>query len=196
MSSNGHAFGRRVGELLDRIGRVTREAQFSDGLNPAQWETLRFLARANRLSRSPGAVADYLGCTKGTISQTLISLEQKGFVARLRDDADRRAVRLELTEAGRTAIERDPIIALERAAATLDAEVHAPLVQGLSRLLYDLQATRGIRQFGVCHDCVLHCCDGHEAHPPGANHCGATGGVIEPGDEESICGNFRPLAAE
>ena len=194
METNGHAFGRRIGELLDRIARVAREAQFSDGLNPAQWEALRYLARANRYSRSPGSLAEYLGCTKGTISQTLIALEQKGYVVRERDPVDRRGMRLELSEAGRAAVARDPILALERAAETLDQDVRAPLVKGLSRLLYDLQTERGIRRFGVCQDCALHCCDGHEAHPAGANHCGANGEVIPPGEEQRICANFASAA--
>lgn len=194
METNHSAFGCRVGELLDRIARVAREAQFSDGLNPAQWEALRYLARANRYSRSPGALAEYLGCTKGTVSQTLIALEQKGYVIRARDAVDRRGMRLELSEAGRAAIARDPILTLERAAEMLDEEVRAPLVKGLSRLLYDLQTERGIRRFGVCQDCALHCCDGHQAHPAGANHCGANGEVIQPGDERRICANFANAA--
>ena len=194
METDRHASGRRIGELLDRIARVAREAQFSDGLNPAQWDALRYLARANRYSRSPGSLAEYLGCTKGTVSQTLIALEQKGYVIRERDAVDRRGMRLELSEAGRAAIERDPILALERAAETLDEEVRAPLVRGLSRLLYDLQTARGIRRFGVCQDCALHCCDGHEAHAAGANHCGANGEVIPEGEELRICANFATAA--
>ena len=39
-----------------------------------------FIARANRFSRTPAALADYAGSTRGTISQTLIALEQKGLV--------------------------------------------------------------------------------------------------------------------
>ncbi len=187
-------FGRRVGQLLDRLGRVTREAQFSDGLNPAQWETLRYLSRANRFSRSPSALADYLGTTKGTASQTLIALEQKGLVGRSPDPRDRRGVRLELTEAGREVVARDPIMLLEKAAEQLDAGCRTTVVRALSLLLHDLQAARGIRQFGVCRDCSLHCVDGHEAHPKGDNHCGATGEIIQSGDEAQICANFRDAA--
>src|SRR3546814_5148487 len=42
---------QRVIVLLDRLSRLTRELQFVDGLNPAQWEALRFLATANKYSR-------------------------------------------------------------------------------------------------------------------------------------------------
>ena len=70
----------RVAELIDRLGRMTRELQYVDGLNPAQWEALRYLNRANRYSRTPGGVADFLGATKGTISQTVSALESKGLI--------------------------------------------------------------------------------------------------------------------
>lgn len=187
-------FGRRVGQLLDRLARVTREAQFSDGLNPAQWEALRYLSRANRFSRSPSALAEYLGTTKGTASQTLIALEQKGFIGRAPDPRDRRGVRLELTETGREAVARDPIIQLEKAADQLDEGCRTTVVRALSLLLHDLQMARGIRQFGVCRDCSLHCVDGHEEHATGDNHCGATGEVIEAGAETQICANFKEAA--
>ena len=62
----------RVSELIDRVGRVTRGLQFVNGLSPAQWESLRFIARANRYSSNPTALAKFLGSTKGTVSQTLI----------------------------------------------------------------------------------------------------------------------------
>src|SRR5690606_124477 len=57
------ALAQRVILLLDRLSRLSRELQFVDGLNPAQWEALRFVARANRYSRTPTALAEYLGST-------------------------------------------------------------------------------------------------------------------------------------
>ena len=46
--------------------------------------------------------------TMSTIAQDLLinKLEKKGFVMRIRDDADRRIVRISLTEKGRAALER------------------------------------------------------------------------------------------
>ncbi len=69
-------------QLIERLDRLVRSGESGHGLNPAQWEALRYLARANRFSRNPAALADYLGSTRGTVSQTLIALEQKGHVAR------------------------------------------------------------------------------------------------------------------
>ena len=89
-----------ISELVDRIGRIVHAIQFANGLNPAQWEALRFLSRANGYSRSPGALAEYLGSTKGTVSQTLIALESKGYVIRNRSETDRRSIKIELTDEG------------------------------------------------------------------------------------------------
>src|SRR5271165_5518540 len=122
MHSSPEAFAQRVAELIDRLARLTRELQFVHGLNPAQWEALRFLARANRYSRSPGALAEFLGTTKGTASQTLIALENKGYIARARSDTDRRAMRLELTPEGEALLQQDPILTIEHAASRLTEE--------------------------------------------------------------------------
>ena len=73
-----------VAVLLNRLSRIAHALQFSNGLNPAQWEALRYIGRANRYSASPTALADYVGSTKGTVSQTLIALEAKGYVSRSR----------------------------------------------------------------------------------------------------------------
>jgi len=89
---------------LERIEQLFRsELKPLLGAEGLQWVHLRmldYLARANRYSNTPLAVAEYLNLTKGTVSQSLILLEEKGLVRRSDDAADRRIVRLTLTEAG------------------------------------------------------------------------------------------------
>lgn len=184
-------FAVRSAELVDRLARVTRELQYVDGLNPAQWEALRYLARANRYSRTPGALADFLGATKGTVSQTLIALENKGYVTRTRSLTDRRSVFIELTSKGADTLQKDPILAIEKATKNLGEEVGAVMVRGLSRLLHDLQKHHGIKEFGVCSDCSLYCVAGHAAYPSDSAHCGKTAERITTPEYEQICVNFR-----
>ena len=81
-----------VSVLLDRIGRMMRGLQFVEGLSPAQWEALRYIARANRYSRNPSALADFLGTSQGTVSHTLIALQGNGYLRRLRGPPARSAV--------------------------------------------------------------------------------------------------------
>ena len=69
-----------IASLVDRLSRLAHSLQYSQGLNPAQWNALRYLARANKYSTSPGVLAEYFRTTKGTVSQTLIALESKGLI--------------------------------------------------------------------------------------------------------------------
>ena len=72
-----------VANLLERISRLTRTEEQIGDLYPAQWAALRYLTRANRFSRTPMALTRYLGTTRGTMSQTIIALERKGYLERL-----------------------------------------------------------------------------------------------------------------
>ncbi|MEO8539229.1 MAG: MarR family transcriptional regulator [bacterium] len=53
----------------------------------------------------PHLVADYLSQQSQTVTGVLDRLERAGHIARQRDLGDRRAVRLELTDSGRTLVE-------------------------------------------------------------------------------------------
>lgn len=100
----------QAAHLIDRLMRLSRNGVALEGLNPAQWEALRYIERANRFSRTPAALSDYLGSTRGTVSQTLIALEQKGLLSRQPSARDKRSIQLELTDAGAGALARDPLL--------------------------------------------------------------------------------------
>ncbi len=185
---------RTISELLDRVGRVTRGLQFVDGLSPAQWEALRYLARANRYSCGPSALADFLGTTKGTISQTLIALENKGHLRRLRTERDRRAVRLELTPAGRALLERDPLLVVDDAVAGLPASEKVAITDGLDRLLRDVQQRLGANDFGVCETCSLFAAEDAAGEHDGPHRCGLTLEPISIGEARLICVNHLSAA--
>jgi DNA-binding MarR family transcriptional regulator len=83
----------RAVDLIERMGRLLRASDHASGLNPAQAEALRYLLRANRFSRTPAALAEYLGSTRGTVSQTLLALEAKGWpVGRANVDGGRTGI--------------------------------------------------------------------------------------------------------
>ena len=179
-----------VGGLIDRVGRVTRALQFADGLSPAQWGALRYVARANRYSRNPTALADFLGATKGTVSQTLIALEEKGYLRRVRGSSDRRAVCLNLTAAGTSLLGQDPLTSVDDATSALSPVAHAALVEALSRVLRDLQRRHGGSEFGVCERCCLFVADGAADEPGGPNRCGLTGDAFDDDERRRICVDF------
>ena len=72
----------RLPDLLTRAARLIAGDGHQGGLKPVQWQALRYLESANRFSRTPGALAAWLGQTKGTVAQTLIARARKGLVTR------------------------------------------------------------------------------------------------------------------
>ncbi len=180
--------GRTIIEELDRLGRITRAVQFCGGLNPAQWEALRFLARANKYSRTAGALADFLGATKGTVSQTVSALEEKGLIARVRSKVDRRIVELHLSDAGAELIANDPLLPLVKLAESLPAAMCDELRRMLLDLSTAIQAQQHMKCFGVCWQCQrfvpIEPSDG--ATPS----CGLTGESMSDAETRKICINY------
>ena len=181
-----------IGELVTRLGRITHALQFSAGLNPAQWEALRFLARANRYSCSPSALAAYLGSTKGTVSQTLIALESKGYVSRARSGGDRRSVSLALTERGRDLLRKDPLTLLRTAGSALPAAEGDAMRNGLNRFVGILTRTLGRCEFGICEDCRHLHLAGAEGGIEVPFKCGLTDDPLSEPELEQICVSFQP----
>lgn len=108
-----------VAELYEQAIRVIYSEAFAAGLNPAQWNALRYLSSALPERRTPSAFAQYHHVTRGTASQTINALERKRLVTKRPDETDGRAVRLELTEAGHAMLTKDPLNLLADAFAQL-----------------------------------------------------------------------------
>ncbi|WP_421983254.1 MarR family winged helix-turn-helix transcriptional regulator [Roseibium sp.] len=144
----------RVRPLLDRLQRLIASEDWADDLNPAQRSALGYLVRANRFSRSPSQVADYLCTTRGTASQTLKALEKKGLIERSASDADKRTISYDVTQAGFDVAGR--MDALDEALGRLDTESGAALEKTLSELIRLQLAARGFRSFGLCRTCKYH----------------------------------------
>jgi DNA-binding MarR family transcriptional regulator len=149
---------------LERLARLMRAADFGDGLNPAQWEALRYLARANRFSNSPGALTRYLGATKGTVSQTVKSLERKSLIAKSGRADEKRSVALGLTDKGRGTLARDPWRVLLDQVEDLGGKTQRRMAKGLAALLDAEIARGGHPSFGSCPDCRFFAEDGEVFH--------------------------------
>jgi DNA-binding MarR family transcriptional regulator len=138
--------------LIERLARLIASANHDSGLKPAQWEALRFLSMANRFSRTPKALAQWLGSTKGTVSQTVISLEKRDLVTKATGE-DRRSVTLELTFSARQILEKDPLKQLSDAVQSLPQDIAEKTSRGLADVLSTLIKAKGGRPFGVCRTC-------------------------------------------
>ena len=141
----------RIRELLARLARLDASESWAEELNPAQRAVMDYLARANRFSRSPSHVADFLGSTRGTVSQTLKALSAKGYVSEERSVSDKRVVRFDLTQKGKAVASqsRRLVAGIAGLSATQKADLETILGQTLKALL----AQNGGRPFGLCRNC-------------------------------------------
>ena len=144
------------GELLyrlERLARLLRAEGHAGGLNPAQWEALRYLARANRFSNSPIALTAYLNATKGTISQTVKALERKGLIVKAPRPGERRSIVLELTEKGRTSLASDPLNQLNAALDAVGGKSRRRMAKTADEILSAESKRRKLQSFGSCKSC-------------------------------------------
>ena len=179
-----------LSRLLDRLGRMSRGLQYCHGLNPAQWDCLRFIGQANRFSRTPGALASFLGTTKGTASQTLNALEKKGYLSRVPDPNDRRVRHIELTDLGARLLDEDPLNCLDKAISDLPPETVDTMSAGLTQLCADMQSRCGGQDSGVCQTC------GHleGTTATGNMMCGLKQAELSCEDATRFCVNFMSEA--
>lgn len=180
--------------LIDRLERLARVGEHDDGLNPAQWEALRYIARANRFSRTPAALADYLGSTRGTVSRTVASLEEKGHVSRDSSARDGRSVTLALTPRGEQTLERDPLLAMARDIELATGADIGDLLDGLRRTLRQAIARNDGRPFGACQGCQ-HFRGNTRPSSRQPHHCALLDETLSDADSQAICVEQEPAAA-
>src|SRR5262245_4214846 len=110
--------------LIKRLGMSAKEqslAAFDDaGLHPYHHAILAVLDEGSR--ETQGAIADSLGYDKGQLVGLLDELEEAGLVSRQRDQADRRRQIVQMTPAGRKALDK-----LRRLSARVEDEFLAAL---------------------------------------------------------------------
>ena len=146
-----HEYVERISRVLDSEARLVGSDY---NLQPIQLNALHFLKRANRYSNTPQGVTEYLGLTKGTVSQTLTVLVSKGFVDKIPDKKDGRVVHLNVTPSGRKLLEKAvPSPSIRSAWDELPDQEQSQLVEDLKRLLLAMQKKNDMKAFGVCRTC-------------------------------------------
>ena len=186
MTTGKPSRAQRMLDIIDRLSRLARSGRQRDELIPAQREALSYLARANRFSRTPGALAQYLGTTKGTVSQTLIALERRGFLVKIANPNDARSVQLDLTEAGQAVLFEAPVETVARAMQSLSGPRRSEIDEAFTNLLTAMVAETGGRPFGICKSCRYFEAEGQ--HPKGGPHrCRLLDVGLSAADAELIC---------
>ena len=175
-----------VFDLIERMCALIRSEERKKctelGIQSVHLQVLDYLSRCNRYSDTPAALTNYLGMTRGTVSQTLLLLEKKGFIKKTIDAIDRRKLHLSLLDEGSTILKQTRNSDLFKQAAILFNE------EGVSRdeeifmqALTALQKANKSQSFGLCKTCQ------YFTHTPMGFSCGLTKEELSHSDSEKIC---------
>lgn len=176
--------------LLERLARLVHSESHAAGLRPVQWDILRFLAQANRFSRTPSGLTAYLGQTKGTVSQSLKALEDKGLVEKLPQPGDKRGVDVRLSTAGRAMLAKDPLVGFMDGLDGFGLEDRTALEALLSRYLTGLLTARQGRMFGECRQCRFF----QASAAQGPYFCGLLKQALSEEDSRDRCIEFERVS--
>ena len=177
---------REIYDVLERLCNLVRMEMRSFGqqygVQPVQLEALTYLTHCNRYSDSPQAVGEYLGLTKGTVSQSLKVLEKKGFLRKQQDREDKRVVHLTPTAKGRRLVEQSiQANGLEAALGNTKWSRERDIQHGLHTILRTMQHQNNRKTFAACHTCRF-----NEQHHDGFV-CGLTKEPLSQKDIQLIC---------
>lgn len=167
-----------VSQWLERLSalhrNLTRKFATEEGLQLVHVEILQYLSVCNRYSDTTQSISDYLGQTKGSISQSLGILEELGFIKRTQDMSDKRVFHLSILAKGLSVTNR----MLE--SINLDGADH--LAPQLKNLLASLQKKNDLKGFGTCISCKFN-------QNPGKNKfvCGLTKESLTALEVKKIC---------
>jgi MarR family transcriptional regulator, negative regulator of the multidrug operon emrRAB len=142
-------------ELLEQVARILWFEGAKHGLRDREWMALRFLSRANRFSRTPSALASYVGTTRGTASFIIGELERLGYLERKRSAQDKRSVMLSVTQQGKKFLLRDPVNVLVEAIAVLEDEAKVSFRDALRHVLDQSDAAEQRHHTDVCKRCIF-----------------------------------------
>ena len=174
----------QIRAYITRLGRMDAAESWTEGLNPAQRAAMDYLSRANKFSRSPSHIAEFLGTTRGTTSQTLKGLLSKGYVTEERSETDKRSISYDLSAAGRGVLEGKSFLL-----ASLDEMPQkdiSQIVTGLHQLLETTARKNGFRSFGICRTCRHHRKNGTEGY------CALLEVALKAPQVEQICHEHEP----
>jgi len=152
------------------------------GLQPVHLQVLDYISRCNRYSDTPAALANYLGMTRGTVSQTLLLLARNGYIEKIVDTQDKRIVHLKLSENGETILAKArPSNLFENANEILSQNEFLNHEDSFLNALLALQKANQSQTFGLCQTCQYFTQDNGEFT------CGLTKQPLSELDSRKIC---------
>ena len=176
-----HTFER----LASLLKQESKDAATKAGLQQVQYDALVYLSLCNRYSDTPIAVTEYLGLTKGTVSQTLKWLSEKGYLTKERDAQDKRLVHLKLTADGKRLVANTtPPPEFSELISNQSKSVQELLTSLLKQLLVEYQDKTDRQGFGQCRQCV------YNRTTERGFRCSLTSESLEEEETQLICREF------
>jgi len=148
-----------VFDLIEYMATVIRSEErkkcTSLKLQLVHFQILEYLSLCNKYSDSPAAISNYLGITRGTISQTLNILVNQEFIKKNQDSIDKRVIHIQLLDKGLKTLEKakpteffiQATNLLQKDTSTINLE--AIFFEALSAL----QKANDSYSFGICNTC-------------------------------------------
>jgi len=124
-----------IRKLMQAGALYSKELDKKYNVSAPQLATLRALLHDGAMP--PSQIARQIMVNSSTLTGVIDRLEQKGLVSRLRNDPDRRIIRVELTEAGRTLAEKAPPpiqVKIVKGMRKLEQTEREKIIQSLTKL--------------------------------------------------------------
>lgn len=174
-------------ERISSVMRITyRQHLTREGLQLVHLETLTYFSTCNKYSDSPQHVAEYLGLTKGTVSQTINILDSLGLVTKNVDPRDRRKLHITPTLSGKRLLSKfEHIIKIDDPDGD-DLTDNQALAESLNSILRALQKANGYKTFGACKTCL------HHQVSDGKRMCLLTKEELTEPEKDMICHEHTP----
>ena len=144
---------------LERISEAFRVLLWNESkgnsLSPIQIQILIFLFFHPDKKSRVGYLANEFNMTKATISDSIKALFKKGFIEKQEDRKDSRSFTIHLTEEGKSVAKRASTFAsaIEKPITSLDNLQKEAMLNGLLKLIHDLNQAGVITTQRMCFTC-------------------------------------------
>jgi len=158
-------------------------------LQMVHFQILGFLSQCNKYSDTPAAIANYLGMTRGTVSQSLNLLEKRELIEKRQDQIDKRIYHVQLLKKGLDTLNKAKPTELFKKAAII-LEKNSSVLCGediFIKALTALQKANNSQSFGICKMCK------NFTTKSTGFFCELTQENLSKSDSEKICQEHVPL---
>lgn len=158
-------------------------------LQLVHFQVLEYLSLCNKYSDTPAAITNYLGMTRGTVSQTLILLEKRELIEKRQDAFDKRVFHIQLLKKGFSTYHKaKPNELFEKAARILEK---SSSISGGEEIFIEaltaIQTANNSQSFGICRTCK------NFTKTASGFFCELTQEKLSKSDSEKICQEHVPI---